>query len=210
MRAASSPDDCRTASDRPSSLHASPVREGEVVDDGVEEVVLVDRADVALGRAPKLDAHRDGRLHRALSVIVRDPHGRLLLQKRHMAKYHSGGLWTNTCCSHPRPGEPVAAAAGRRLREEMGFTCPIEPLVRVTYRAEVGNGLVEHELVHVFAGRWSGAVRPDPAEADGYDWIAPEALQADLKLAPHRYSVWFRKYCAEHWQLMAGDPAHDA
>ena len=93
------------------------------MDDSAEHVVLVDEADGEIGTAPKLDAHRQGRLHRALSVIVRDPQGRILLQKRHAAKYHSGGLWTNTCCSHPRPDEPVAAAATRRLREEMGFGC---------------------------------------------------------------------------------------
>ena len=141
------------------------------MDDRAEHVVLVDEADAAIGTAPKLDAHREGRLHRALSVIVRDPQGRILLQKRQAAKYHSGGLWTNTCCSHPRPDEPVQAAAGRRLREEMGFSCPLLPLVTVTYRADVGNGLIEHELVHVFAGLYAGAVQPDPREADGYDWV---------------------------------------
>jgi isopentenyl-diphosphate delta-isomerase len=174
------------------------------MDDRVEQVVLVDRSDVALGNGPKLDVHREGALHRALSVIVRDLDGRILLQKRHASKYHSGGLWTNACCSHPRPDEHVSAAATRRLREEMGFECTVQPLVQVIYRADVGNGLVEHEFVHVFAGRWSGPVRPDPAEADGYDWIEPEALRADLNQAPHRYSVWFRMYCAEHWDLIAG------
>jgi isopentenyl-diphosphate delta-isomerase len=174
------------------------------MDDSAELVVLVDEADGVIGTAPKLDAHREGRLHRALSVIVRDRQGRILLQKRQAAKYHSGGLWTNTCCSHPRPDEPVALAAGRRLDEEMGFACGLRPLVTVTYRADVGNGLIEHELVHVFGGQYSGAVRPDPREADGYDWVTPEALRADLALVPQRYSVWFRKYCAEHWDLVAG------
>ena len=175
------------------------------MDDRVEHVVLVDESDVPVGTAPKLDAHREGRLHRALSVIVRDRHGRILLQKRHVGKYHSGGLWTNTCCSHPRPDEPVQVAAGRRLREEMGFSCPVLPLVAVTYRADVGNDLIEHEFVHVFGGRYDGAIRPDPQEADGFDWIEPAALQADLALAPHRYSVWFRKYCAEYWDYVTGE-----
>lgn len=174
------------------------------MDDSAEHVVLVDEADAAIGTAPKLDAHLQGRLHRALSVIVRDPQGRILLQKRQVAKYHSGGLWTNTCCSHPRPNEPVALAAGRRLGEEMGFACILWPLITVTYRADVGNGLIEHELVHVYGGQYEGAVRPDPREADGYDWVTPEALRADLALAPQRYSVWFRKYCAEHWDLVTG------
>jgi isopentenyl-diphosphate delta-isomerase len=177
------------------------------MDDSAEHVVLVDEADGEIGTAPKLDAHRQGRLHRALSVIVRDPQGRILLQKRQAAKYHSGGLWTNTCCSHPRPGEPVAAAASRRLREEMGFGCELRPVMTVTYSAEVGNGLVEHELVHVFGGRYGDIVRPDPREADGYDWVTPQALREDLALAPHRYSVWFKKYCAEHWDRVAGTAA---
>lgn len=176
------------------------------MDDGRERVVLVDAADRQVGTAPKLEAHRRGLLHRALSVIVRDGEGRLLLQQRHHRKYHSGGLWTNTCCSHPRPGEPVELAAGRRLREEMGFSCPLLPLTTVTYRAEVGHGLVEHELVHVFAGAFAGAVRPDPREADGFTWVTPAALGADLAAFPARYSVWFRKYCAEHWDLIVDDP----
>ena len=174
------------------------------MDDRQEHIILVDADDREVGTAPKLDGHRRGLLHRALSVIVRDPAGRLLLQKRHVAKYHSGGLWTKTCCSHPRPDEPVAMAAARRLREEMGFACPLLPLTTVTYRADVGNGLIEHELVHVFAGLYQGAIRPHPQEADGYDWVTPGALQADLLAAPGRYSIWFKKYCAEHWDLIAG------
>ncbi|MFL5333197.1 MAG: isopentenyl-diphosphate Delta-isomerase [Geminicoccaceae bacterium] len=180
------------------------------MDDRLEHIVLVDENDREVGTVPKLDGHRRGLLHRALSVIVRDPAGRLLLQKRHVAKYHSGGLWTNTCCSHPRPDEPVIEAAGRRLQEEMGITCPLLPLITVTYRADVGNGLIEHELVHVFAGRYEGAVRPHPLEADGYDWNTPEDLQAGLAAAPARFSVWFRKYCAEHWELIGGGEAAGA
>lgn len=174
-----------------------------MMDDSAERVVLVDRFDAEIGTAPKLEAHRQGMLHRALSVVVRGPEG-LLLQKRHVGKYHSGGLWTNTCCSHPRPGEPVAVAAVRRLREEMGFACALLPLVTVTYRADVGNDLVEHELVHVFVGQYGGPVHPAPSEADGYDWVRPHALRHDLEARPDRYSVWFRKYCAEHWGLIVG------
>lgn len=176
------------------------------MNDGRERVVLVDAADRQVGTAPKLEAHRRGLLHRALSVIVRDAEGRLLLQQRQARKYHSGGLWTNTCCSHPRPGEPVEVAAGRRLGEEMGFSCPLLPLTTVTYHADVGAGLVEHELVHVFAGAFAGAVRPDPREADGYAWVTPARLGADLAASPDRYSIWFRKYCAEHWDLIVNDP----
>lgn len=177
------------------------------MDDRLEHIVLVDADDHEVGTAPKLDGHRHGLLHRALSVIVRDRHGRLLLQKRHAGKYHSGGLWTNTCCSHPRPEEPVAQAARRRLDEEMGFHCRLHPLTTVTYRADVGNGLIEHELVHVFVGHYAGAVRPHPDEADGYDWVTPAVLRLEMAAAPHRFSVWFQKYCADHWDLITdGDP----
>lgn len=175
-----------------------------VMDDRAEHVILIDAADHEIGTAPKLDAHRRGQLHRALSVILRDAHGRVLLQRRHVGKYHSGGLWTNTCCSHPRPGEPVEAAARRRLAEEMGIGCALTPLMTVAYRAEVGNGLVENELVHVFAGRFDGPVRPQPQEADGYAWVDAEELAADLAARPWAYSVWFRKYCAESWSTIFG------
>lgn len=175
------------------------------MDDRRERIILVDDADNEVGTAGKLDGHRQGLLHRALSVVIRDAGGRLLLQKRHVGKYHSGGLWTNTCCSHPRPGEPVAVAATRRLEEEMGISCPLLPLMTVTYRADVGNGLIEHELVHVFAGVFEGPVRPDPGEADGFDWTTPEALAAGRQAASGRYSVWFNKYCAEHWPTLTAD-----
>lgn len=170
-----------------------------------EQVILVDVDDREIGTAPKLAAHREGRLHRALSVVLADRQGRLLLQKRHVRKYHSGGLWTNTCCSHPRPGEAVADAAVRRLGEEMGIDCRLSPMFRVHYRAELDNEMIEHEVVHVFGGIFDGPVRPDPQEADGFDWVEPDTLLSDLDATPGRYSVWFRRYCLEHWNRLAGD-----
>ncbi|MCS6779129.1 MAG: isopentenyl-diphosphate Delta-isomerase [Geminicoccaceae bacterium] len=172
-----------------------------------ERVVLVDREDRPIGTAPKLEAHREGRLHRAFSVVVRDRAGRFLLQKRHRAKYHSGGLWTNTCCSHPRPDEPVEAAARRRLVEEMGIEAELEHLLTTIYRAELDNGLVEHELVHVFGAVYEGPVRPDPVEAEGYAWVSPEELEADLRARPERYSYWFRLYLREHGPRLELRPA---
>lgn len=186
------------------SDRAEPAVAVTVMDDRAERVILIDPSDREIGTAPKLEAHREGRLHRALSVIVRDAQGRVLLQRRHVGKYHSGGLWTNTCCSHPRPGEPVQAAAARRLDEEMGIVCPLTPLMTVAYHAEVGNGLIENELVHVFAGRFDGPVRPQPLEADGYAWVDAAELAADLAARPAAYSVWFRKYCAESWSTIFG------
>ena len=172
-----------------------------------ERVVLVDPQDRPIGTAPKLAAHREGRLHRAVSVVIRDRAGRFLLQKRHRSKYHSGGLWTNTCCSQPRPGEPVRDAARRRLVEEMGIEAELEPLLTTIYRAELDNGLVEHELVHVFGAVYEGPVRPDPAEAEGFAWVTPEELEADVRARPERYSYWFRLYLREHRPALELRPA---
>jgi len=171
------------------------------MDDTVEEVVLVDAADRQIGTAPKLDAHRRGVLHRAFSVFIHDGEGNLLLQKRHPAKYHSGGLWTNTCCGHPRPGEDVGAGARRRLMEEMGIACALAPLGTLTYRADVGGGLIEHELVHLFAGVYGGEVHPHALEAEDYAWRPLGALRREAAGEPERFTAWFRRYLDEPWCL---------
>lgn len=176
------------------------------MDDNSEHVILVDPEDRQIGTAPKLPAHREGLLHRALSVVIRDRLGRTLLQKRAASKYHSGGLWTNSCCSHPRPGESVAEAASRRLLEEMGFACPLRHLLTTTYRAELDKGLIEHEVVHIYGGIYEGAVRADPAEADGYAWVTLEELRRDLERYPDLYSFWFRKYVRQHWHEVMEHP----
>ncbi len=162
--------------------------------DALETVILVDERDQPLGTAPKLDVHRRGDLHRAFSVIVHDGAGHLLLQKRHPAKYHSGGLWTNACCGHPRPGEATQEAASRRLAEEMGFSCPLTPLQSLIYRADVGNGLVEHEFVHIFTGCWQGKVEPAADEVEAYAWSPLGDVQIDAADNPERYTAWFRLY----------------
>ncbi|MCC7250278.1 isopentenyl-diphosphate Delta-isomerase [Hyphomicrobium sp.] len=171
-----------------------------------ETVVLVDADDRAIGTAEKLDAHRRGLLHRAFSVIVWDSRGRQLLQKRAASKYHSGGLWTNTCCGHPRPGEPVEKAALRRLGEEMGFSCAIEWLGVVRYQARFDNGLAEHEIVHVFRGLYDGPVTPDLAEAESYQWCDLDDIRDAIAAAPKCYSVWFRQYVAEQWPMALAPP----
>jgi isopentenyl-diphosphate Delta-isomerase len=177
------------------------------MNDDDEQVILVDDQDRELGAAGKLAAHRQGMLHRALSVVIRDGEGRFLLQKRALGKYHSGGLWTNTCCSHPRPGEAVDAAASRRLAEEMGIACLLVPLFTTRYRATLDSGMTEHELVHVFGGLHTGPVCPDPAEADGYAWMAPLTLRRELEAAPAAYSIWFRKYLVQHWDEVTAPAA---
>ena len=154
-----------------------------------ERVILVDERDAPVGELEKLEAHRRGTLHRAFSVFVLDGEGRVLLQRRAEAKYHSGGLWSNTCCGHPRPGEETRAAATRRLREEMGFECALEGVGAFVYHARVGD-LMEHELDHVFAGRFDGDPRPDPAEVAEWRWISMDELARDLEVHPERYTVW--------------------
>ncbi|MBK9079388.1 MAG: isopentenyl-diphosphate Delta-isomerase [Hyphomicrobium sp.] len=171
-----------------------------------EQVILIDDADHQTGTAEKLDAHRAGALHRAFSIVVWNSDGRMLLQQRALSKYHSAGLWTNTCCGHPRPNEDVAEAAARRLAEEMGLRCPLTPLGTIRYRAEFSNGLTEHEIVHVYRGLHNGAVTPNPDEANAYAWRTLDEVREDVAAAPQNYSVWFRQYVAAEWPTAMAQP----
>ena len=157
-----------------------------------EQVILVDADDNEFGVAEKMKAHRDGLLHRAFSVFLFNDTGEMLLQRRARTKYHSGGLWANACCSHPRPGEDVSAAARRRLREELGIECTVEPTLSFVYRADVGRGLQEHELDHVVVGRFEGEPSPDPSEVGDWKWVAPDTLLSDVARNPDTYAVWFK------------------
>lgn len=169
------------------------------MDDNEERVILVDENDRELGTADKLASHRQGALHRAFSVIVWDGAARTLLQKRAARKYHSGGLWANACCGHPRPGEDNCAAAERRLREEMGFACALEGLGTIRYRAELDHGMIEHELVHVYRGLHDGTIAPDPSEVDGYQWVGLDELRGDVATEPARFSAWLLEYLSAKW-----------
>ena len=155
-----------------------------------EQVVLVDQRDVVLGTMGKLEAHQKGLLHRAFSVFIFDKEGRLLLQRRASGKYHSAGLWTNTCCSHPRPGEAPEFAAERRLREEMGLRCPLTFQFTFLYQASFDNGLHEHELDHVFFGQHSAPPRPDPIEVDEWRYITLAELNDEMSRTPERFTAW--------------------
>ena len=159
-----------------------------------QTMVLVDAADQQTGVCEKLETHRRGLRHRAFSVIIKNAAGHILLQQRAAEKYHSPGLWANACCGHPGAGEDVRAAAQRRLTEEMGFVCDIYPVRQHSYCADVGGGLTENEFVHVFFGRFEGAVAPNPAEAADYRWWTPDALLADVAADPNRCSAWIRDY----------------
>ena len=155
-----------------------------------ERVVLVDAADRETGTALKLAAHVSGELHRAVSVLLTDGDGRVLLQRRSLEKYHSPSLWANTCCGHPRPGETTQAAAARRLFEEMGIRANMDHAGTFTYRAELEHGLVEHEIDHVFVGRWTGKPNPNPAEVAEWKWINLASLRAELAANPRGYVAW--------------------
>jgi len=155
-----------------------------------ELIVLVDGRDRRVGVAPKLAAHVHGWRHRALSVFVINDRYEVLLQKRSPAKYHSGNLWSNTCCSHPRPGEPVARAAHRRLREEMGFDCQLHHIGEIQYSLDVGNGLFEREYLHLFVGQWNGQPEPAVDEVSEWQWCAPSVLDTSLVTEPSRFTAW--------------------
>ncbi|MDE1873708.1 MAG: isopentenyl-diphosphate Delta-isomerase [Candidatus Micrarchaeota archaeon] len=156
-----------------------------------QKVILVDESDREMGLEDKLAAHRNGaKLHRALSVMVFNGGGETLLQQRAMGKYHTQGRWSNTCCSHPYPGESPEHAAHRRLKEEMGFDCELNEAFVFTYRADVGNGLTEHEYDHVFFGTYDEEPKPDLEEAMAYRWESLENLQKELKENPGRFTPW--------------------
>ncbi|MCP1464166.1 isopentenyl-diphosphate Delta-isomerase [Pseudomonas sp. S3E17] len=158
-----------------------------------ELLILVDRHDRKKGCAPKLEAHRTGQLHRAFSVFIFDDAGRLLLQQRAFGKYHSQGLWTNTCCGHPRPGERTKTAAERRLREEMGITCSLRKVSTLLYREPISNQLIEHEFDHIFVGVNPGDPIANPNEAHAWQWTTLAQIHARINAAPGTFTVWFRR-----------------
>lgn len=160
-----------------------------------ETVVLVDPDGQAIGVAEKLDAHRRGLRHSAVSVFLVNSDGEMLIQQRAAGKYHSPGRWANACCTHPRPGEDPAAAAARRLGEELGIEAPpIQPSGSIAYREQVSPTLIEDEVCQLFIGRHDAPVRPHPAEVAATRWIGREALLKEVGNAPDRFAVWFRIY----------------
>ena len=157
-----------------------------------EKVILVDTADTPLGMMPKMEAHEKAVLHRAFSVFILNHKGELMLQQRALHKYHSPGLWTNTCCSHQRLGETNIEAGKRRLYEEMGFSVPLQELFSFIYKAPFDNGLTEHELDHVMVGYFEAEPTINPEEVAAWKWISLEELEQDLSRKPENYTVWFK------------------
>jgi len=156
------------------------------------EVILVDTNDKPIGTMEKMEAHEKALLHRAISVFIFNDEGKWLLQQRTYDKYHSKGLWTNTSCSHPFPGEDSLSAANRRLNEEMGMSADLKEVFSFTYKQELENGLTEHEFDHVFIGFSNELPKPNPDEVMSYKYISTIDLIKDVELNPENYTVWFK------------------
>jgi len=157
-----------------------------------QQVILVDERDNAVGAMEKMMAHREGRLHRAFSVFIFNSAGQMLLQQRALSKYHSAGLWSNACCSHPEPGEDLHQSAERRLKEEMGFTTPLRKVFDFIYRAAFQNGLIEYEYDHVFIGTYDGPIKVNSKEAIDYTFKSMDEISHSLYTSPEQYTEWFR------------------
>jgi isopentenyl-diphosphate delta-isomerase len=171
-------------------------------------VILVDENDEFMGYGDKLEVHRKGLLHRAFSVFLYDDQGQMLIQQRALTKYHAGGLWANTCCGHPFPGEEPLEAANRRLFEELGLRSDLKPLTHIYYKKLLDHGMIEHEYVHVFQGRFDGsAMAPDPQEIMDVAFVSPQALRADAQAHPHKYAAWFEHYLTDYYPVLFAQTA---
>jgi len=155
-----------------------------------DEVIIVNERDEWLGTMDKMEAHRNGVLHRAFSIFIQNSGGELLLQQRAENKYHSGGLWSNTCCSHPMPAESTVAAAHRRLQEEMGFDCDLEQIFTLRYKKEVNNDLIENEYDHIFYGIYDGLVNINAEEVQDYQYMSIENLEKMMQTLPESFTAW--------------------
>ncbi len=157
-----------------------------------EYVILVDEQDNDIGVMEKMQAHQEGLLHRAFSVFIFNDKEELLLQQRAISKYHSGGLWTNTCCSHPRPNETIKDAANRRLFEEMGMSCDLKIKTNFIYKTPFENGLTEHELDYVLIGTTNQNPQINPGEVESFKWMSIIDLKKDISANPNQYTSWFK------------------
>ena len=158
-----------------------------------EEIILVDELDQELGFLPKLEVHQKGLLHRAFSILVFNSNHELLIHQRAFDKYHSAGLWTNTCCSHPRKGESNEQAIHRRLKEEMGFDCELKFIFKFLYQTNFADGLIEHELDHVYIGHSDQIPQVDPKEVNAFRWINQVSLKQEMDQFPDRFTFWFKE-----------------
>lgn len=167
-----------------------------------EKVILVNNKDEQIGLMPKMEAHEKGLLHRAFSVFVFNDKNELMLQQRALSKYHSPGLWTNTCCSHQREGESNIAAGKRRLQEEMGFSTELRDTTSFIYKAPFDNGLTEHEFDHILVGKFNEEPNLNREEAADYKWLNLEEVRRDMKENPHIYTEWFKIIFDKYYQTI--------
>ena len=163
-----------------------------------DQVILVDLKDYPIGFMEKLQAHKIGKLHRAISIFIFNNQGDLMMQQRALEKYHSGLLWANTACSHPYKGEDVEIAAHRRLKEEMGFDCALQEKFFFIYKARLDNDLIEHEFDHVFVGNYNGIPLPNDREIASWKWISLDKLQKSIREFPEKYAIWFKIILENH------------
>jgi isopentenyl-diphosphate delta-isomerase len=163
-----------------------------------ERLILVDERNRATGAGGKTPVHRAGLLHRAFSIFIVDEQGRILLQQRSHGKYHSGGLWANSCCGHPRPGETTRTAAGRRLTEELGLTAPLSFGFFSRYRADLDGGMQENEFVYVYFGPLIATTDPNPAEVAAVELVGPEEISRRMARKPGAFTYWLRHYFQHH------------
>ncbi len=165
------------------------------------QVILVDEEDKPTGFLEKMEAHKKGLLHRAFSVFIFNSRGEMLIQQRATNKYHSGGLWTNACCSHPNPGEETPAAAQRRLKEELNVDIPLEKIFDFIYNVKIDRGLTEHEFDHVFAGEYEGEINFNKKEVMDLCYKDMQAIRDSLETHPQKYTIWFHLAFPrmDHW-----------
>ncbi len=157
-----------------------------------KNVILVDENNCAIGEMEKLEAHVNGKLHRAFSIFIFNAKGELLLQQRDDKKYHSGGLWTNTVCSHPEPNKDLYECVQNRMQEEMGFMVPVQEIFTFLYKSGYENGLTEHEFDHVFIGKYNENPDPNPEEVMNFKWISLLEIKKDININPEKYTSWFK------------------
>ena len=157
-----------------------------------QQLILVDEQDQIVGYGEKMEVHEKALLHRAFSIFVMNDQDEIMLQMRALSKYHSGGLWANTCCSHPIKGEDQSLTVHRRLSEEMGFSCVLKPVFSFIYKAQLDKGLTEHEYDHVYFGRFAGNPQPNPEEVGDWKWMPIDKLYEDLNKNPERYVFWIK------------------
>ena len=164
-----------------------------------EQVILVDQNDTQIGVMDKLEAHQKNCLHRAFSILLWNDQHEMLIHQRAEGKYHSAGLWTKTCCSHPRPNETIQDAATRRLKEEMGIETPLKSTFYFIYQVDLEDGLSEYELDHVFIGKFNDEPQLNPEEAQAYRWIGLSQLKQEIAEQPTKFTYWF-KYILTHFE----------